>query len=164
MQQRPGRLTGLSGMSQGIGLEVKPYVAAGWTRQTTLADPTSYPRELGFDLGYSITSSLRVAASFNTDFAEAEVDQRRVNLTRFPLRFPEQRDFFLEGSGVFRFAPANGWSPISAGASDFVAVTRFPYSSVPASVGRPGGTRLDSSRWERRTTWASEAKTSPWLE
>ncbi|MFT7971892.1 DUF5916 domain-containing protein, partial [Salmonella enterica] len=40
----------------------------------------------------------------NTDFAEVEVDQRRVNLTRFPLRFPERRDFFLEGSGVHSFA------------------------------------------------------------
>jgi hypothetical protein len=106
-----GRLTGLSDMSQGIGLEVKPYVVAGWTRQTTLADSTSYPRDLGFDVGYSITPGLRVAASFNTDFAEVEVDQRRVNLTRFPLRFPEQRDFFLEGSGVFNFAPRNGVEP-----------------------------------------------------
>ena len=39
------------------------------------------------------------------------MDQRRVNLTRFPLRFPEQRDFFLEGSGIFSFAPASGVEP-----------------------------------------------------
>ena len=106
-----GRLTGLTDMSQGIGLEVKPYAVAGWTRQTTLADSTSYPRDVGFDVDYSITPSLRAAASFNTDFAEVEVDQRRVNLTRFPLRFPEQRDFFLEGSGVFNFATRNGVRP-----------------------------------------------------
>ena len=106
-----GRLTGLADMSQGIGFEVKPYVVAGWTRQTTLPDPTSYPRDVGLDLGYSITPSLRAAASFNTDFAEVEVDQRRVNITRFPLRFPEQRDFFLEGSGVFNFASRNGVQP-----------------------------------------------------
>jgi hypothetical protein len=49
--------------------------------------------------------------SVNTDFAEVEVDQRRVNLTRFPLRFPERRDFFLEGSGVFSFAGRNGANP-----------------------------------------------------
>ena len=107
-----GRLTGLRGMSQGIGLEVKPYAVAGWTTDNTVvADPTSYPRDVGFDVGYSITPSLRAAASINTDFAEVEVDQRRVNLTRFPLRFPEQRDFFLEGSGVFNFAGRNGVSP-----------------------------------------------------
>lgn len=106
-----GRLTDLTDMSQGIGLEVKPYIVAGWTRQTTLAEPTSYPRDVGLDVGYSVTPSLRAAASFNTDFAEVEVDQRRVNLTRFPLRFPEQRDFFLEGSGVFSFASRNGVEP-----------------------------------------------------
>ncbi|MGI9625582.1 MAG: DUF5916 domain-containing protein [Longimicrobiales bacterium] len=106
-----GRLTGLAGMSQGIGLEVKPYAVAGWNTVTEQVDPTSYPRDIGFDVGYSITPSLRAAASVNTDFAEVEVDQRRVNLTRFPLRFPEQRDFFLEGSGVFNFAGRNGVSP-----------------------------------------------------
>jgi len=106
-----GRLTDLTEMSQGIGFEVKPYIVWGWTRQTTPAKLTSYPRDIGFDVGYSVTSSLRAAASFNTDFAEVEVDQRRVNLTRFPLRFPEQRDFFLEGSGVFSFAPRNGVEP-----------------------------------------------------
>jgi len=106
-----GRLTGLRNMSQGIGLEVKPYAVAGWATDNELADPTSYPRDIGFDVGYSITPSLRAAASVNTDFAEVEVDERRVNLTRFPERFPEQRDFFLEGSGVFEFAGRNGVSP-----------------------------------------------------
>ena len=104
-----GRLTGLRDMSQGLGLEVKPYAVAGLTRQG--AQSTSYPRDAGVDMAYSITSSLRAAASINTDFAEVEVDQRRVNLTRFPLRFPEQRDFFLEGSGVYNFAPRNGVEP-----------------------------------------------------
>jgi hypothetical protein len=41
--------------------------------------------------------------TLNTDFAEAEVDERRVNLTRFPLFFPEKRDFFLEDAGIFEF-------------------------------------------------------------
>ena len=104
-----GRLTGLRGMSQGVGLEVKPYAVAGWTDQTMQSARSS--RDVGVDLAYSITPSLRAAASLNTDFAEVEVDQRRVNLTRFPLRFPERRDFFLEGSGVYNFAPRNGANP-----------------------------------------------------
>ena len=58
-----------------------------------------------------MTSSLRASLSINTDFAEVESDQRRVNLTRFPLRFPERRDFFLEGSSAFSFAPRSGPSP-----------------------------------------------------
>jgi hypothetical protein len=106
-----GRVTGLRDLSQGVGLEAKPYAVGGWRTQPADADPTTYPGDIGFDVGYSLTPSLRVAASVNTDFAEVEVDQRRVNLTRFPLRFPEQRDFFLEGSGVFSFAGRNGASP-----------------------------------------------------
>ena len=46
--------------------------------------------------------------SINTDFAETEVDQRQVNLTRFPLFFPEKRAFFLEGASVFAFSRETG--------------------------------------------------------
>jgi hypothetical protein len=106
-----GRLTGLRGLSQGVGLEAVPSVVAGWRTIPDDPDPTAYSRDVSLDLGYSITPSLRAALSVNTDFAETEVDQRRVNLTRFPLRFEERRDFFLEGSGVFSFAERNGASP-----------------------------------------------------
>ena len=106
-----GRLTGLHDLSQGIGLEATPYAVGSWRTQPADVEPTTYPRDVGMDVGYSLTPSLRAALSVNTDFAEVEVDQRRVNLTRFPLRFPERRDFFLEGSGVFSFAPRNGVQP-----------------------------------------------------
>jgi hypothetical protein len=106
-----GRLTGLRGLSQGVGLEAVPSVVADWKTVPDNADPTTYSGDVSLDLGYSITPSLRSALSINTDFAEVEVDQRRVNLTRFPLRFEERRDFFLEGSGVFSFAERNGASP-----------------------------------------------------
>ena len=106
-----GRLTGLQGLSQGVGFEAVPSMVAGWRTIPTNADPTTYPGDVSLDLGYSITPSMRAALSVNTDFAEVEVDQRRVNLTRFPLRFQERRDFFLEGSGVFSFAERSGPSP-----------------------------------------------------
>ena len=106
-----GDLVGLTGVSQGVGLEVKPYVAQSWRNQPGDVEPTTWPGDVGVDIGYSITPGLRAAVSVNTDFAEVEVDQRRVNLTRFPLRFPEQRDFFLEGSGVYTFAPRSGPEP-----------------------------------------------------
>ena len=106
-----GRLVGLEGMSQGIGLEAVPYAVTNWRNVPTESDPTTYPSDIGLDVNYNVTPSLRAGVSVNTDFAEAEVDQRRLNLTRFPLRFPEQRDFFLEGSGVFTFAPTNGAEP-----------------------------------------------------
>ena len=107
-----GQLTGLTGLSQGIGLEVKPYVVAGWEEAPgQAAEGSGRTADLGMDATYSITPSLRASVTVNTDFAEAEVDQRRVNLTRFPLVFPERRDFFLEGSGVFAFAQSSGPTP-----------------------------------------------------
>jgi len=106
-----GRLVGLHGISQGVGLEARPSVVAGWNTVPANQDPTKTKSDMSLDLGYSITPSLRTALSINTDFAEVEVDQRRVNLTRFPLRFAERRDFFLEGSGVYSFSERSGPSP-----------------------------------------------------
>ncbi|MEX2466655.1 MAG: DUF5916 domain-containing protein [Gemmatimonadota bacterium] len=112
-----GRLEGLEGLSQGIGLEAIPSVVSGWrntpgdTIPIGTGETTTYPQNLSLDVNYSVTSSLRASVSINTDFAEVESDQRQVNLTRFPQRFPEQRDFFLEGSGVFGFAPRSSADP-----------------------------------------------------
>ncbi len=110
--QDTGKLTGLTGMSQGLGLEVVPY---GILEQSRTGGPgnleTSTTPDAGFDVNYSITPSLKASLTFNTDFAEAEVDRRRINLTRFPLFFPEQRDFFLEGSNIYEFAPSSGVYP-----------------------------------------------------
>ncbi|MDE2661394.1 MAG: DUF5916 domain-containing protein [Gemmatimonadota bacterium] len=106
-----GELTGLEGLSQGIGLEAVASGIGSWRNTPGNADPTTFPRDVSLDLNYSVTPSLRASFSVNTDFAEVESDQRRVNLTRFPLRFPERRDFFLEGSSVFTFAPRSGPQP-----------------------------------------------------
>ena len=106
-----GRLTGLQNMSQGVGLEVRPSAITNWRNVPAGPVRNTYPADVSLDVNYSVISSLRASVSVNTDFAELESDQRRVNLTRFPLRFPERRDFFLEGSGVFSFAPRSGPSP-----------------------------------------------------
>ncbi|MFW6200771.1 MAG: DUF5916 domain-containing protein, partial [Gemmatimonadota bacterium] len=98
-----GRLEGLDDLDQGVGLEVTPYVLATGDHEVAAGAPWDGDAKTGVDVNYSVTPSLRAGVTVNTDFAEVEVDQRRVNLTRFPLRFPEQRDFFLEGSGVFSF-------------------------------------------------------------
>jgi hypothetical protein len=103
-----GVLTGLRDLSQGLGLEAKPYVAASRSTVGGLSDTSG---DIGLDLGYSLTPSLRLALTVNTDFAETEVDDRQVNLTRFPLFFPERRQFFLEGSSIYTFAGASGVNP-----------------------------------------------------
>ncbi len=110
--QDAGRLSGLTNLSQGIGLEVVPYgITENNKIYTGENSETSTTADAGLDVNYSITPSLKASLTLNTDFAEAEVDQRRINLTRFPLQFPEQRDFFLEGSNIYRFAPASFETP-----------------------------------------------------
>ena len=106
-----GDLTGLEGLSQGIGLEAIPLAVMTWRNIAEDPDPTTFPRDVSLDVNYSVTSSLRASLSVNTDFAEVEADERQVNLTRFPIFFPERRDFFLEGSSVFAFAQRSGPRP-----------------------------------------------------
>ena len=105
-----GQVVGFEEVSQGLGLDAKPYVASSWRSQPQ-EDFTQTPTDVGVDVEYSVTTNLRAALTVNTDFAEAEVDARRVNLTRFPLFFPERRQFFLEGSSVYRFAERSGIRP-----------------------------------------------------
>jgi hypothetical protein len=99
-----GLLLGINGVSQGRGLELKPYALASALSAPGrgLAGSTA-KREVGLDVFFSPTPSLRANLTVNTDFAQVEVDQRQVNLTRFSLLFPEKRDFFLEGSGFLDF-------------------------------------------------------------
>ena len=101
-----GLLLGIRDVSQGHGLDIKPYLASVTFDASGREPPT--PREtdtnVGLDLFYNVTPSLKSNLTVNTDFAQTEVDQRLVNLTRFPLRFPEKRDFFLDGATFFAFA------------------------------------------------------------
>ena len=100
-----GRLEGLSGISQGLGLDVKPYIVGNVSSAPGRGRPDALSTgDVGVDAFYNVTPALRANISVNTDFAETEVDQRRVNLTRFPLFFEEKRDFFLEGSSFFDFS------------------------------------------------------------
>jgi hypothetical protein len=100
-----GLLVGLTDVTQGHGVEIKPYLAG------TVADgpgrtpevPRDTTADIGGEVTYNITPSLRAVGTINTDFAETEVDTRRVNLTRFPLFFPEKRGFFLDGATFFDY-------------------------------------------------------------
>ncbi len=96
-----GDLVGLENLQQGIGLDVSPFFVARWSDENDAATLTGKP---GVDLFYRLSPGLGAALTFNTDFADTEVDQHKINLTRFPLFFPEKRDFFLQDAGIFRFA------------------------------------------------------------
>jgi hypothetical protein len=96
-----GLLEGIQNITQGIGLDLSPYVVGGMdTRHDT---KNKYHADGGLDMFYQITPSLKSSLSINTDFAETEVDDRQINLTRFSLLFPEKRDFFLDGASHFSF-------------------------------------------------------------
>jgi hypothetical protein len=100
-----GQLAGMEGVRTGLKLRVKPYVLGGFTDPTP-GGPSSYRalRDVGIEtLKVSLTPGLTAELTANTDFAQAEVDDAVVNLTRFPLFFPEKREFFLERAGIFEF-------------------------------------------------------------
>ena len=73
--------------------------------------------DAGFDVKYGITQSLTADFTYRTDFAQVEDDDQQVNLTRFNLLFPEKRDFFLEGQGIFAFGGASTTPPTGAATS-----------------------------------------------
>jgi len=106
-----GRVNGIRDISQGIGLDLKPYgLGAAGNAPGRGTPDTSSDFDFGLDAFYNVTPALKANFTVNTDFAETEVDQRRTNLTRFPLFFPEKREFFLDGSNFFSF-PTGDQSP-----------------------------------------------------
>jgi len=82
-------------------LKITPYLLAKGRRGGEL-DGTESDQEFGFDIKYSLTPSLTLDATYNTDFAQVEADEQQVNLDRFNLFFPEKRPFFLENAGQFK--------------------------------------------------------------
>ncbi len=95
-----GDLAGIDPAPPGRNLKVTPYGLAKAVRRDGHADPDA---DVGADLKYSVTTRLTLDLTVNTDFSEVEVDTQQVNLTRFPLYFPEKRPFFLENAELFHF-------------------------------------------------------------
>lgn len=100
--QHAGVLRGLHGREQGLGLDVKPSLTLSRADGPRAVDE-GFDAEPALDIFYKPHPSLTAALTLNTDFAQTEVDERRVNLTRFPLFFPEKRAFFLQDAGIFNF-------------------------------------------------------------
>ena len=101
-----GTLVGLEAPPAARPLEVKPYAIGGVATDLTTRPPERGEGDgaFGVDLKYGVTENLTADFTYNTDFAQVEVDEQQVNLTRFNLFFPEKREFFLEGRGIFSFA------------------------------------------------------------
>lgn len=104
-----GTVTGIRDVTQGHGLDIKPYgLFTSQSSAVRAGGEFDKDGNAGVDLFYNVTPQLRANLTLNTDFAQTEVDQRQVNLTRFSLFFPERRDFFLDGSTFFDFGSPIG--------------------------------------------------------
>ena len=103
--QEAATLVGLETPARSRNLELKPYVLSAATTDETADQPfrNDLTGDLGFDLKYGLSRSLTADVTVNTDFAQIEEDLQQVNLTRFSILFPEKRDFFLEGQGIYAF-------------------------------------------------------------
>ena len=98
---RAGKLKGIKGVSEVSLVEIKPYGIAGI--ENSVENGSKFTSNLGSDINYLITPTMKLNLSINTDFAQVESDQQQVNLTRFSLFYPEKREFFLEGQDYFNF-------------------------------------------------------------
>ena len=134
-----GTLEGFGALDGGLGLELVPYATARWRDERLPVDRGADGNgDVGGELYYRLLPSLTVAATVNTDFGETEDDERQINFNRFPLFFPEKRDFFLDGIGYFGF-----------GASEAGGSSLLPYFTRRIGLGpdaRPvpilGGVKL----------------------
>ena len=120
-----GTLAGLEVPSGNRTFEIKPYAIGSLAtdRNASPAITNELNGNAGVDLKYGVTQNLTADFTYNTDFAQVEVDEQQVNLTRFSLFFPEKREFFLESRGTF----------------DFGQSVRFGTSSGPGGARRGGG-------------------------
>ena len=98
-------LTGLEVPAGNRTFEIKPYAIGSLAtdRNATPVIGNQGAGDFGVDVKYGLTENLTADFTYNTDFAQVEVDEQQVNLTRFSLFFPEKREFFLEGRGIFDF-------------------------------------------------------------
>lgn len=98
-------LVGVDVPAESRNFELKPYGRSGvlTNLQAKPAVSNDFTRDAGFDVKYGLTKGLTADFTVNTDFAQVEEDEQQVNLTRFNLFFPEKREFFLEGRGIFNF-------------------------------------------------------------
>ena len=142
-----GSLVGLVLPSESRNLEIKPYGIGGMSTDLNSVPATRNEGdgEFGLDVKYGITQNLTADFTYNTDFAQVEVDEQQVNLTRFSLFFPEKREFFLEGRGIFDFARGGitggfGRALRRGGSGGFFGGGNAPTMFFSRRIGLQGGT------------------------
>ncbi|MGH9386112.1 MAG: DUF5916 domain-containing protein [Vicinamibacterales bacterium] len=138
-----GELRGLRGLNLGLDLKLKPFLLGGVRDQriSRTVGSTSALRDVGLDARYGVTTGLNLDVTLNTDFAQVEVDEQQVNLTRFGLFFPEKRDFFLENSNLFTMGTGSSFTS-TAVQTDLFFSRRIGLSDTGQPIPILGGARL----------------------
>ena len=151
---RAGTLSGTAELEQGLGLEFSPYVI-GRMKEFFGGPARAWQGATGGEFTWKITPQLVTVFTANTDFAETEVDARQINVTRFPLFFPEKRSFFLEGANQYEFGLGL--------ASQFIPFFTSPHRAVRRDQQVPidGGVKLNGriGRVERGHAGRPDART-----
>jgi len=94
---KAGRLTGMEDIEQKTKIELNPYVLGGFE----FAEENSRTGKIGGEINFDITPTLKLNFTVNTDFAQVESDRKQINLSRFSIKYPEKRQFFLEGKNYY---------------------------------------------------------------
>ena len=102
-----GDLRGLQ-LAAPRNFKLLPYAVSSANRNFTPGSETDLDGDFGLDAKFGVTGSLNLDLTYNTDFAQVEVDTQQINLTRFNLRFPEKRPFFLENAELFAVGASGG--------------------------------------------------------
>ena len=105
-------LVGIEAPEGSRNIELRPYAISDLKTNLPAGIENEVNADFGIDAKYGVTSSMTFDLTYNTDFAQVEIDEQQVNLTRFSLFLPEKREFFLEGQGVFDFAGSGGGSGV----------------------------------------------------
>ncbi len=135
-------LEGIENIRQGKGITFRPYGLTGIAKSFTAGTGASFRLDGGFDVYKSFTPNLVGVLSYNMDFAETEADERRLNLTRFPMSYPEKRMFFLEGSETFSFSSSMSFTPFFSRAVGLVNGVPVPVLFGAKLYGKIGDTNL----------------------
>jgi hypothetical protein len=141
------QLTGLKLPKPSINLRVNPYILYQNDRVTDVGGNTrikSIPK-LGGEIKWAVNPNSVLDVTFNTDFAQADVDRAVNNLTRFNVFFPERRQFFLENSGIYAGANADGVNPFF---SRTIGLANAQFNATPVPI--DAGIRY-TSRTQKRT-------------
>ena len=141
------QLKGLELPPPSVNFRIQPYGLAQTSQSTNSAGEIISKTEwkAGGEMKWAITPSSVLDLTFNTDFAQADVDRAVNNLTRFNVFFPERRQFFLENSGIYAGADSPGLKPFF---SRTIGLANAQFNSDPIPI--PAGARF-TDRNQKRT-------------